>query len=1274
MTELDACATLNGWNENEKGLYLSVSLRGQAQGVFGNLTSKTHNYEELVRALEDRFSPRNQTELIRVQLRDRHQKATESMAELGQDVRRLANLAYPHAPIDVRDTLAKEQFIDALVNSDMRLKIKQARPIDLNDAYGVCNDVIRNTMKLIGHIVNLYCTGKIGCFGIDLSDEVDKSSESTTVKCRETGPEVKQKDNVQVETKRKQRKNRDRAKHYESSILSTSMAGTKTSERKGGSVKNENQIMRPLCPVCKTSIPKTVNFEGHITECRKSHEKRRTCTRCNVYPYLRSLCRRLGVDFGTVDMRWGVTKEATLDHSTVDMCVNEIHRCVKDSVGPAFLCLMGHKYGYRPLPAQIEQSELDTLLHHLQLTGQDTSMIKSFYSLDNNAVPSEFVLKPQAEDNKTWWDDVETIQNQLREASAACFGKENAKYDKYHISVTETEIHEGVFNNQNAKDQAIFIRRDLARFDSEFHKDRKILDLVGKEVDKYAHDKLAELREKKITSKVHPDTVRDMKYEEGKPTQITDQIRDLCEHVCKTMADGILESYEKRLHVEEDRVFQEALQHRTHANEKAGLFVGREHEIGMISDYLHSESLTPLVVHGQSGCGKTALMAVAARKAKDVFHNAVVVLRFLGTTGQTASARLLLLNVCAQITRVFDKDLSAIPTSYKDLVKYFRTCLAFATSDKPVLVFLDSLDQLNNEDFGQNLAWLSLSADLPPNVRLVVSSLPTRSLDILKSHLKDAVFVEVKQLSINEGPEILNKMLEAKHRRVTESQKSLIINAFKKCPLPLFLRLVVDIAERWKSFEHVDSDALADDMPGLITKLFDRLESRYGDMFVHHSLGYITASKNGLSLAELEDILSCDDEVLDSIFKWWTPPIRRIPPLLWARVRNELGIYLSEKGTDGISAYGWYHRQFWETAEKRYIQRPYNKDKQNFGEKAHTAIANYFEGKWDNGKLYTNKGETKNEDRKIAKQPLILGGLNRETKRQLNRRKLTELPYHLIQLKEWDRFKKLVLDLEYAEAKFEAGDGYNCLSELIEATKRSACEDIKRITRFVGSNLGFLIREPSGVYQMALQQARGSCIRELLDVLNKESLPMPLMVNLHESDYDDPCEMTMHGHTATLRCCNFSPTGDLILSSADDCTMRVWDATTGAEIVTITSLPEPIFPDESEGMQLMLHPVNPSCFSRTGENIANGTELGEVMLWDKSGVQLCSQSTGNKAVVYIQFSPDNRHIATAFKNSVLSIWSSADLNLVKTVNIDWYDLTCLDFSRDGKKLAVMSTR
>ena len=130
----DVCAELNGWTEKEKGMYLAVSLRGQAQGVFGNIVSKSHDFTELVKALENRFAPPNQTELYRVQLRERKQKSAESLSELGQDIRRLTNLAYPTAPADLRETLAKEQFVDALVSSDMRLRIKQARPSNLNDA------------------------------------------------------------------------------------------------------------------------------------------------------------------------------------------------------------------------------------------------------------------------------------------------------------------------------------------------------------------------------------------------------------------------------------------------------------------------------------------------------------------------------------------------------------------------------------------------------------------------------------------------------------------------------------------------------------------------------------------------------------------------------------------------------------------------------------------------------------------------------------------------------------------------------------------------------------------------------------------------------------------------------------------------------------------------------------------------------------------------------------------------------------------------------------
>lgn len=95
-SHFNACACLNHWSGAERGMYLAVSLRGQAQGVPGNLAKTLQmNFRALSKALEERFSPANQTELYRVQLRERRQKASETIPQLGQDVRRLTRLAYP---------------------------------------------------------------------------------------------------------------------------------------------------------------------------------------------------------------------------------------------------------------------------------------------------------------------------------------------------------------------------------------------------------------------------------------------------------------------------------------------------------------------------------------------------------------------------------------------------------------------------------------------------------------------------------------------------------------------------------------------------------------------------------------------------------------------------------------------------------------------------------------------------------------------------------------------------------------------------------------------------------------------------------------------------------------------------------------------------------------------------------------------------------------------------------------------------------------------------
>jgi hypothetical protein len=64
------------------------------------------DYKSLVKTLEERFAPPNQTELYRVQLTERRQKPAESLPELGQAIIILVNLAYPTIPSFVlSDTL-----------------------------------------------------------------------------------------------------------------------------------------------------------------------------------------------------------------------------------------------------------------------------------------------------------------------------------------------------------------------------------------------------------------------------------------------------------------------------------------------------------------------------------------------------------------------------------------------------------------------------------------------------------------------------------------------------------------------------------------------------------------------------------------------------------------------------------------------------------------------------------------------------------------------------------------------------------------------------------------------------------------------------------------------------------------------------------------------------------------------------------------------------------------------------------------------------------------
>ena len=95
-----------------------------------------------------------------------------------------------------------------------------------------------------------------------------------------------------------------------------------------------------------------------------------------VYPKLERLCLKNGFQFQAIDLRWGVSGEAGLEHRTMRICLEELRRSQEVSPEPNFLILLGDRYGWRPLPEEISQAEFDKLAAAAQSGDDDRAPIQ----------------------------------------------------------------------------------------------------------------------------------------------------------------------------------------------------------------------------------------------------------------------------------------------------------------------------------------------------------------------------------------------------------------------------------------------------------------------------------------------------------------------------------------------------------------------------------------------------------------------------------------------------------------------------------------------------------------------------------------------------------------------------------------------------------------------------------------------------------------------------------------------------------------------------------
>ena len=135
LSQFEIIADLNQWDYSTKSLQFASALTGQAVGILGELTpTNRRDFDSLVKALNTRFGCVERSELYRAKLKVLKQEKDQDISQLAQAVKKLTRQAYPNADQNMMEILSLDYFIDALPNSEMRLRIRESRPKNITEA------------------------------------------------------------------------------------------------------------------------------------------------------------------------------------------------------------------------------------------------------------------------------------------------------------------------------------------------------------------------------------------------------------------------------------------------------------------------------------------------------------------------------------------------------------------------------------------------------------------------------------------------------------------------------------------------------------------------------------------------------------------------------------------------------------------------------------------------------------------------------------------------------------------------------------------------------------------------------------------------------------------------------------------------------------------------------------------------------------------------------------------------------------------------------------
>ncbi len=152
--------------------------------------------------------------------------------------------------------------------------------------------------------------------------------------------------------------------------------------------------------------------------------------------------------------------------------------------------------------------------------------------------------------------------------------------------------------------------------------------------------------------------------------------------------------------------------------------------------------------------------------------------------------------------------------------------------------------------------------------------------------------------------------------------------------------------------------------------------------------------------------------------------------------------------------------------------------------------------------------------------------------------------------------------------------------------------------------------------------------------------------------------LTLKGHSGLVYCATFSPDGQRLASASHDGTVKVWDARTGQESFT--------FKGHSG-------PVQSVAFSSDGQRLASASNDGAVKIWDaQTGRETLTLKGHSRAANSVAFSPDGQRLASASDDMTVKVWDVWTGQQMLTLKGHSGPVGSVTFSPDGQLLASAS--